>query len=62
MSVALKGFRNSPLAPKILQTLEAKRKLKFKDLGIDEAGNELLDEQVIDLLKPLEVKKAEGIV
>jgi flagellar hook-basal body complex protein FliE len=61
LSVALKGFRNSPLAPKILQTLEAKRKLKFKDLGIDEAGNELLDEQVIDLLKPLEVKKGQGI-
>tara|TARA_R100001594_G_scaffold145073_1_gene194855 strand:- start:2669 stop:6601 length:3933 start_codon:yes stop_codon:yes gene_type:complete len=61
LSVALKGFRNSPLAPKILQTLEAKRKLKFKDLGIDEAGNELLDEKVIDLVKPLEVKKGQGI-
>ena len=57
LSVALKGFRNSPLAPKILQTLEAKRKLKFKDLGIDEAGNELLDEKVIDLVKPLDIKK-----
>ena len=61
LSVALKAFRNSPLAPKILQTLEAKRKLKFKDLGIDEAGNELLDEKVIDLVKPLEVKKGQGI-
>ena len=61
LSVALKGFRNSPLAPKILQTLEAKRKLKFRDLGIDEAGNELLDEKVIDLVKPLEVKKGQGI-
>ena len=61
LSVALKAFRNSPLAPKILQTLEAKRKLKFKDLGIYEAGNELLDEQVIDLVKPLEVKKGQGI-
>ena len=60
LSVALKGFRNSPLAPKILQTLEAKRKLKFKDLGIDEAGNELLDEKVIDLVKPLEVKKGQA--
>ena len=61
LSVALKGFRNSPLAPKIISTLERKRKLKFKDLGIDEAGNELLDVKVIDLLKPLEVKKGKGI-
>ena len=61
LSVALKAFRNSSLAPKILQTLEAKRKLKFRDLGIDEAGNELLDEKVIDLVKPLEVKKGQGI-
>ena len=61
LSVALKGFRNSPLAPKILSTLERKRKLKFKDLGIDEAGNELLDEKVINLVKPLEVKKGQGI-
>ena len=61
LSVALKGFRNSPLAPKILATLERKRKLKFKDLGIDEAGNELLDEKVIDLIKPLDTKKAPGI-
>ena len=61
LSVALKGFRNSPLAPKILATLERKRKLKFKDLDIDEAGNELLDVKVIDLLKPLEVKKGKGI-
>ena len=61
LSVALKGFRNSPLAPRILSTLERKRKLKFKDLGIDEAGNELLDEKLIDLVKPLEIKKAEGI-
>ena len=61
LSVALKGFRNSPLAPKIISTLERKRKLKFKDLGIDEAGNELLDEKVIDLVKPLEVKKGKGI-
>jgi len=61
LSVALKGFRNSPLAPKIISTLERKRKLKFKDLGIDEAGNELLDEKVIDLIKPLETKKAPGI-
>ena len=61
LSVALKGFRNSPLAPKIISTLERKRKLKFKDLGIDEAGNELLDEKVIDLIKPLEVKKGKGI-
>lgn len=61
LSVALKGFRNSPLAPKMLATLERKRKLKFKDLGIDEAGNELLDVKVIDLLKPLEVKKGKGI-
>ena len=60
-AVALKGFRNSPLAPKIISTLERKRKLKFKDLGIDEAGNELLDEKVIDLIKPLEVKKGKGI-
>jgi len=61
LSVALKGFRNSPLAPKMLATLERKRKLRFKDLGIDEAGNELLDVKVIDLLKPLEVKKRKGI-
>jgi len=61
LSVALKGFRNSPLAPKMLATLERKRKLKFKDLGIDEAGNELLDTKVIDLIKPLEVKKGKGI-
>ena len=61
LSVALKGFRNSPLAPKIISTLERKRKLKFKDLGIDEAGNELLDTKVIDLIKPLEVKKGQGI-
>ena len=61
LSVALKGFRNSPLAPKIISTLERKRKLKFKDLGIDEAGNELLDEKVIDLVKPLETKKTPGI-
>jgi len=61
LSVALKAFRDSSLAPRILQTLEAKRKLKFKDLGIDEAGNELLDEKVIDLVKPLEVKKGQGI-
>ena len=61
LSVALKGFRNSPLAPNVLKTLEAKRKLKFKDYGIDEAGNELLDEKVIDLVKPLETKKTTGI-
>ena len=61
LAVGLKGFRNSPLAPKIISTLERKRKLKFKDLGIDEAGNELLDEKVIDLVKPLEVKKGKGI-
>ena len=61
LAVGLKGFRNSPLAPKIISTLERKRKLKFKDLGIDEAGNELLDEKVIDLIKPLEVKKGKGI-
>ena len=61
LSVGLKAFRNSDLAPQVLATLERKRKLKFKDLGIDEAGNELLDEKVIDLVKPLEVKKGKGI-
>ena len=61
LSVALKAFRNSKFAPRILTTLEQKRKLKFQDLGIDNAGNELLDVKVIDLLKPLEVKKGQGI-
>ena len=61
LAVGLKAFRNSDLAPQVLATLERKRKLKFKDLGIDEAGNELLDEKVIDLIKPLEVKKGQGI-
>ena len=57
LSVALKAFRNSKFAPRILTTLEQKRKLKFQDLGIDNAGNELLDVKVIDLLKPLDIKK-----
>ena len=61
LSVGLKAFRNSKLAPEALRTLEAKQRLKFKDLGIDQAGNELLDEKVIDLIKPLEVKKEKGI-
>ena len=50
LSIALKAFRNSSVAPKILQTLEAKRKLKFKDLGIDQAGNELLDAKITDII------------
>ena len=57
LSVGLKAFRNSKLAPEALRTLEAKQRLKFKDLGIDQAGNELLDEKVIDLIKPLNVKQ-----
>ncbi len=57
LSVGLKAFRNSKLAPEVLRTLEAKQRLKFKDLGIDQAGNELLDEKVIDLIKPLNVKQ-----
>ena len=61
LSVGLKAFRNSRLAPEALRTLEAKQRLKFKDLGIDQAGNELLDEKVIDLIKPLDVKKGKGI-
>ena len=61
LSVGLKAFRNSKLAPEALRTLEAKQRLKFKDLGIDQAGNELLDEKVIDLIKPLDVKKGKGI-
>ena len=61
LSVGLKAFRNSKLAPEALRTLEAKQRLKFKDLGIDQAGNELLDEKVIDLIKPLDVKKEKGI-
>ncbi len=44
LSIGFKGLKNSPQTVKrILETLENKKKVLFKDNGIDAAGNELLD-------------------
>ena len=48
LSIAFKGLRNSPdTVKRILETLENKKKVLFKDDGIDAAGNNLSDFSVI---------------
>jgi len=48
LSIAFKGLRNSPdTVKRILETLENKKKVLFKDDGIDAVGNNLSDFSII---------------